>query len=250
MQQIYYPTAKPYPITSPYGPRGSGFHAGIDYGAPTGTEVLASVNGIVKNLKDGYGALYCYITTAEGWGILTVHHKDFVGASGRQVKAGDVIAHSDNTGNSTGPHIHFEVRKVASQPGSHVNPNSLGLKYFNSVQDEMTQVNQKTKTHTNAGITLYKTPATNEASNAVIGKDGKPVSIPQGHQFPLVEAYTYENGKDYNGNKTWVYVAYGEYFGWIPTAFVTYDYDWMTPPPTDPTLASDMQQIKVIANKH
>jgi len=87
------------------------FHYGIDFTAPTGTEVYSTGNGVVKkveNSRRGYGnAIYI----DHGYGIETIygHLNDFNVKQGQKVKRGDIIGFVGNTGLSTAPHLHYEV---------------------------------------------------------------------------------------------------------------------------------------------
>ncbi len=84
---------------------------GIDLGVPTGTPVHAAEDGTVAiaGWVGGYGN---YICINHGGGFSTCYgHNSRLGVSvGQRVSKGQVIAASGNTGNSTGPHIHFETR--------------------------------------------------------------------------------------------------------------------------------------------
>lgn len=83
-------------------------HNGLDYGLPTGTEVIAPHDGkIIEATNDplGYGNYLKIENDKEG--SVLAHLKDFLVKAGDIVKEGQVIAHSDNTGNSTGPHLHW-----------------------------------------------------------------------------------------------------------------------------------------------
>lgn len=86
-------------------------HHGQDFGVLTGTPVYAPADGTVKsrNGKTGYGKT---IIIDHGYGIKTVyaHLSRYVVKPGMDVKRGDLIAYSGNTGRSTGPHLHYEVR--------------------------------------------------------------------------------------------------------------------------------------------
>jgi murein DD-endopeptidase MepM/ murein hydrolase activator NlpD len=87
-----------------------GFHTGIDYAVPTGTDVHAITDGTIVNANWGrsYGVqLVCAIDG--GW-IIYAHLSATLVKPGDKVKAGQVIAKSGNTGNSTGPHLHVELR--------------------------------------------------------------------------------------------------------------------------------------------
>jgi murein DD-endopeptidase MepM/ murein hydrolase activator NlpD len=92
------------------------FHEGVDFAVPEGTPVLAAHAGSVvysgSGLR-GYGNLVAVRGTD---GLVTIygHHSVNKVRRGQQVKKGQVIALSGNTGKSTGPHLHFETRVVNS----------------------------------------------------------------------------------------------------------------------------------------
>ncbi|MGB3073314.1 MAG: peptidoglycan DD-metalloendopeptidase family protein [Candidatus Moraniibacteriota bacterium] len=95
----------------------SGFHNGIDFGTATGTSVLAAADGKViaigNNGRYAYGR---YIALDHGNGLVTMygHLSSVTRKLGDKVKRGDTIAKSGNTGNSTGPHVHFTVFSAKS----------------------------------------------------------------------------------------------------------------------------------------
>ncbi len=97
-------------ITSPYGTRSRGFHSGIDLVAKTGTPVYASAGGKVVLSSWYYGYGNC-IVVDHGNGLKTryAHLSGFNVKVGDKVSRGQQIGRSGNTGNSTGPHLHFEV---------------------------------------------------------------------------------------------------------------------------------------------
>jgi murein DD-endopeptidase MepM/ murein hydrolase activator NlpD len=100
------------PSTDGYGPRGNRFHTGLDYPAAVGTPVVAAAAGRVT-----YAGL-----SAGGWGNLVIvshggvtrtlyAHLSQVSVSvGQQLAAGQRLGRVGSTGNSSGPHLHFEVR--------------------------------------------------------------------------------------------------------------------------------------------
>lgn len=88
-------------------------HSGLDISAPRGTPIKAAAAGTVTfsgNAGDGYGY---YVVIAHGNGVQTVyaHCSQVIAKKGQQVSQGEVIAKVGSTGNSTGNHLHLEVRK-------------------------------------------------------------------------------------------------------------------------------------------
>jgi murein DD-endopeptidase MepM/ murein hydrolase activator NlpD len=111
-----FPTANPV-ITSPFGYRihpiygDRRLHAGVDFRAATGTAVLAAGDGTVvfAGWMSGYGNT---VIIDHGGQIATLygHNSALAVSVGEKVKRGERIAAAGSTGNSTGPHVHFEVR--------------------------------------------------------------------------------------------------------------------------------------------
>ena len=88
------------------------FHAGEDIGAPMGTPILAADSGIATVIPDngnGYGN-YIIINHGGGRTTLYAHMSGFAVSNGATVTQGQTIGYVGSTGNSTGPHLHFEVR--------------------------------------------------------------------------------------------------------------------------------------------
>ena len=120
---------KSYSINSPYGPRWGRFHSGIDLGVPIGTPLLAMADGIVTGIGyngDGYGN-WITIKISNELNILYAHMKEPSPFQiGDEVKQAQKIGLSGNSGQTTGPHLHFEIRKGndwdSSQP---INPEEL-----------------------------------------------------------------------------------------------------------------------------
>ena len=110
-------------ITSPYGVRiisgRKDFHAGIDIGGPTGTNIVAAESGRVSyaGYMRGYGNV---IILSHDGGYSTVYGHNSVNLvkKGQYVNRGSIIAKMGSTGNATGPHLHFEIRSS----GKPVNP--------------------------------------------------------------------------------------------------------------------------------
>ena len=112
-------------ITSPYGYRilfgVRDFHTGIDIGATMGSNIVAAESGTVILANYGWNGGYGnYIIINHGNGITTryAHASQLYVSAGQTVTKGQTIAAVGTTGNSTGPHLHFEVR----ENGAHTNP--------------------------------------------------------------------------------------------------------------------------------
>ena len=124
--QLIKPFKGDYPITQRFGetftdPKG---HKGIDYALPLGTPVLAAADGIVERAgvdNTGYGNM---ILIRHLWndGTVYAHLRNWSVQVGQKVKAGEIIGYSGNTGNSTGPHLHFEYRTVCNDYKSAIDP--------------------------------------------------------------------------------------------------------------------------------
>ena len=98
------------------------FHNGIDLATPIGSKVFAARSGKVffTGYKGGYGLLVILKHSHDYYSYYG-HLSKVITKRGVEVKRGDVVALSGNTGRSTGPHLHFEVRR-RSKP---INPGIL-----------------------------------------------------------------------------------------------------------------------------
>ena len=98
-------------LTSNFGTRWGRLHSGIDIGADEGEAICAAKSGrvIFSGTADGYGN---YIKIDHGGGLETAYgHCSVLAANvGDEVERGQTIAYVGSTGNSTGPHLHFEVK--------------------------------------------------------------------------------------------------------------------------------------------
>ncbi|MDQ0992575.1 murein DD-endopeptidase MepM/ murein hydrolase activator NlpD [Streptomyces sp. V3I7] len=94
-------------------------HTGIDFPVSYGTSVMAATDGTVSTKwNSAYGNMLV-LTAKDGTETWYCHLSSYRVSSGTPVKAGDPIAFSGNSGNSTGPHLHFEVRPAG---GSAIDP--------------------------------------------------------------------------------------------------------------------------------
>ncbi len=105
---------------NPFNYRDIEFHAGVDVSCPRGSEVLAARDGkvVFTGFEGGYGKLVV-VQHEHGYRSYYGHLSRPLVKPGDMVKRGSVIARSGNTGRTTGPHLHFEVRRgdVAVNPG-------------------------------------------------------------------------------------------------------------------------------------
>jgi len=103
------------PVSSPFGKRSSGMHLGTDFAVPIGTPVKAPQDGVVSRTgSDNMNGTFVEINSG---GVIhsLLHLSQSKVTSGQQVKKGQVVGLSGNTGHSTGPHLHWSKR-VAGRP--------------------------------------------------------------------------------------------------------------------------------------
>ena len=107
------------------------FHAGMDFTANTGTEVYATANGRVESVVRKFGGYGRHIIVNHGNGYKTLyaHLSAAKVKQGQKVVRGQVIGAVGNTGKSTGPHLHYEVR-LNNEP---LNPSNF---YFNDLTND------------------------------------------------------------------------------------------------------------------
>lgn len=111
-------------VTYSYGYRiistGKNYHTGVDISVATGTNIMAGLDGKIVDIgyiASSYGH-YVVVENDEGVQALYAHCNSISVSIGQTVKKTDVVAKSGNSGNSSGPHLHFEVRVN----GQHLNP--------------------------------------------------------------------------------------------------------------------------------
>jgi murein DD-endopeptidase MepM/ murein hydrolase activator NlpD len=100
-------------VAAPFGMDGDRRHDGIDISAPVGTPIRAADSGRVvysDNKMRGYGNLII-IEHGDNFFTIYAHNKENLVEEEVSVKQGDIIARVGRTGNATGPHLHFEIRK-------------------------------------------------------------------------------------------------------------------------------------------
>lgn len=148
-------------LSSSYGMRKhpiSGYnklHKGVDFAAPTGTPVFAAGNGVVEfaGRNGGYGN-YVRIRHDNTYKTAYAHLNGFKKGvyGGVRVKQGDVIGFIGSTGNSTGPHLHYEI--IVN--GQQVNPATLKLPSGRKLNDQQLEEFKKLVVFKNEEINEYK----------------------------------------------------------------------------------------------
>ncbi len=115
------------PVSSRYGRRGRRHHDGIDISAPVGTPVRAAADGVVvyAGTLRGYGRMII-LRHVRGYLTVYAHNARHHVVYGARVRRGDVIAAVGRTGRTTGPNLHFEVRRddIAYNPLAFLPPRS------------------------------------------------------------------------------------------------------------------------------
>jgi len=121
------------------------FHPGIDFSAPTGTEIYATGDGVVAEAtqsRSGYGNCLV-IDHGYGYKTMYAHINKFKVKQGERVKRGQLIATIGNSGKTTAPHLHYEIWKN----GNKINPiyyffNDLTPEEYETVLDLSTRATQ------------------------------------------------------------------------------------------------------------
>lgn len=114
-----------YRISSTFGD-----HHGLDFAVKSGTAAVSTVNGVVEtarvitrdNSRSGSYGVYVVIRDEQGNRHYYAHLSGFNVQAGQQVRAGAVIGRTGNSGNSTGPHLHYEVRGA---DGAQIDPTGI-----------------------------------------------------------------------------------------------------------------------------
>lgn len=95
------------------------FHTGLDIAAPLGTKIKAAYSGTVRKTgEDSHSGKYIFLTHSDGFETFYCHCSEILAQQGAVIRQGETIALVGSTGWSTGPHLHFEIRK----DGTRLNP--------------------------------------------------------------------------------------------------------------------------------
>jgi murein DD-endopeptidase MepM/ murein hydrolase activator NlpD len=117
-------------ITTAYGKKGKmwskGYHTGVDFAVPVGTDVVAVADGKIENASWGKAYGTALVQKVEGGWVIYAHLSKALAKPGDKVVAGQHIGESGNTGNSSGPHLHFEMRdNIRWSAGKDIDPAAI-----------------------------------------------------------------------------------------------------------------------------
>lgn len=120
----FWPTAKPYVISSPFGWRWGKLHAGLDIsGTGRGSPIYAANNGVVEKAEyNGINGNYIYINHNNGYMSVYAHLDSIRVVSGQTVEAGQLIGTMGDSGFATGVHLHFSIYSGNPVSGTPLNP--------------------------------------------------------------------------------------------------------------------------------
>ena len=130
---LRFPLSIPAMVSSPFGWRihpifgTARMHTGTDLAAPTGTPIVAAYSGrvAISDFMGGYGLTVVIGHSEKAAETLYGHMSEVFVKAGEWVEQGDIIGRVGSTGNSTGPHLHFELRKQTENGWAVVNAGSL-----------------------------------------------------------------------------------------------------------------------------
>lgn len=100
-----------------------GYHTGVDFAVPVGTPVVAVADGKIENANWGKAYGTQLVQSVPGGWVIYAHLSSADVKPGAKVTKGQVIGKSGNTGNSSGPHLHFEMRNnIRWSAGQDIDP--------------------------------------------------------------------------------------------------------------------------------
>ena len=103
-----------------------GYHTGIDFAVPIGTPVLAAADGKIENANWGKAYGNQVVQKVDGGWVIYAHLNKVRIKPGQVAKKGDIVGESGNTGNSSGPHLHFEMRdNIRWSAGTDIDPKDI-----------------------------------------------------------------------------------------------------------------------------
>jgi murein DD-endopeptidase MepM/ murein hydrolase activator NlpD len=106
--------------------KATGYHTGVDFAVPTGTPVLAVADGKIENANWGKSYGNQVVQKVPGGWVIYAHLNKVRCKPGQVVKAGSIVGEVGSTGNSTGPHLHFEMRdNIRWSAGKDIDPKEI-----------------------------------------------------------------------------------------------------------------------------
>ena len=117
-------------ITTAYGKKGKmwskGYHTGVDFACKEGTDIVAVADGKIEKATWGSSYGTQLVQKVEGGWVIYAHLSKALVKAGDKVVKGQHIAESGNTGNSSGPHLHFEMRdNIRWSAGKDIDPKAI-----------------------------------------------------------------------------------------------------------------------------
>ncbi len=117
-------------VTTPYKKLGKmwskGYHTGVDFAVPEGTDIVAVADGKIENANWGKSYGTQLVQSVPGGWVIYAHLSKALVKPGDVVKKGQHIGESGNTGNSSGPHLHFEMRNnIRWSAGQDIDPAAI-----------------------------------------------------------------------------------------------------------------------------
>ena len=117
-------------ITTAYGKKGKmwskGYHTGVDFACKEGTDIIAVADGKIENASWGKSYGTQLVQKVEGGWVIYAHLSKALVKAGDKVVKGQHIGESGNTGNSSGPHLHFEMRdNIRWSAGKDIDPAAI-----------------------------------------------------------------------------------------------------------------------------
>jgi murein DD-endopeptidase MepM/ murein hydrolase activator NlpD len=117
-------------ITTAYGKKGKmwskGYHTGVDFAVPQGTDIVAAADGKIENASWGKSYGTQLVQKVDGGWVIYAHLSKALAKPGDKVVAGQHIGESGSTGNSSGPHLHFEMRdNIRWSAGKDIDPAAI-----------------------------------------------------------------------------------------------------------------------------
>ena len=106
--------------------KATGYHTGVDFAVPTGTPVLAVADGKIENANWGKSYGNQVVQKVDGGWVIYAHLNKVRCKPGQVVKKGSIVGEVGSTGNSTGPHLHFEMRdNIRWSAGKDIDPKEI-----------------------------------------------------------------------------------------------------------------------------